>query len=173
VAEEVVGQPHGAERQAHRIANVAASRDGQLTTAAAEVDHQNCRRAEAQIRDQSKMDEAAFFEAGDDVYRPSGGRPHPFQKSLRVAGIAQGTGGDDADGIRAQTLRGAVEAAEDLHGFRHRLRGQEVGAEHTFAEARDFAVFVNGVEFPAAQPGDLEANRVRTDINRGENGHEV
>ena len=124
--QEFVRQPHGAERQAHSVANVSVPRNSQFATAAAEVDHEYGRRAEAQIRDQSEMDEAAFFEAGDDVDRPSGGRSHPLQKCLRVARIAQGAGGDDADRIRAQTLRSAVKAAENLDGFRHRFGRQKV-----------------------------------------------
>ena len=51
------------------------------------------------IGDQAEVNQAGFFDAGDDVELPSGGGADPFEKSLRVTGIAQCAGGDDADGV--------------------------------------------------------------------------
>lgn len=171
VAEKFISEPHCAQRQADSVADMPAPGNGKFTTATAEINHQNRGVAEAKVGDQAEVDQSALFQAGDNLDRPSRGRTHPFQKSLRVSGIAQGAGGDDANRIRSQSLGRAMEAAQHLDRFRHRRGRQEIGAKNAFPQTSDLAVFVNCVEAAAAQTGNLEADRVRTDINRGEDGH--
>jgi len=64
-----------------------------------------------------------------------------------------------------------MKPAQHLYGFGHRFGREKVRTEDAFAEARDFAVFMNAVEFSPAQAGNFQSNRVGADINRSEDGH--
>ncbi len=118
------------------------------------------------------MDEAAFFEAGDDLGLPSRGGAYPLEKGTTVAGIAQGSGGDNTDSIGSMILNSTVKALQHADGECHRLRIERAVSEYALAEARDLAVFVQGVQASADNLSDLQADGVGTNINRGKCGHE-
>src|ERR1700722_402423 len=171
MAKEFIGEADRSQRQADGITDVATLRDGEFATAAAEIDEQGRSAIQAGARDEPEVNEARFFYAGDDFDAPSGGRFHPFQKSLGVAGVAKGAGGDYADRVGDDLLRGAMEAAQDFDGFRHRFGSEKSGAEDAFAEAGDFAVFMERFEFAALQTRNFQADGVGADIDCGECGH--
>jgi len=117
------------------------------------------------------MNETSFFQAGDDFDLPAGGRAHPLQKGLRVTGVAQSAGGDNADWISDDLLRGAVKAAQDLDRLGHGLGSEETGSKDAFAEAGDLAIFVDGAKAAAHKASDLQSYGIGTDINRGKGRH--
>src|SRR6266481_5163545 len=43
--------------------------------------------------------------------------------------------------------------------------------EDTFSQPGDFAILMDNLESPATKPCNTEANRVRSDIDRGKDGH--
>ena len=88
------------------------------------------------------MNQARFFHTGDDFHFPPGGRPHPFEKCLGIAGIAQCAGGDHPYIVGNDLLRGAMEPAQNLHRLGHRLWSQEPRTEDSLAKTRDLAVLV-------------------------------
>ncbi len=86
-------------------------------------------------------------------------------------GHRAGRGGDDADRVGAEALGRAVKAAKDPYGLGHRFGRKEIRAEHAFAQASDFAILVNRVQFAASQASNFQADRVGADINGGKDGH--
>src|SRR5208282_1026642 len=94
------------------------------------------------------------------------------EKRLRIARVAQGAGGDHAHCVGDNLLRRAMKPAQNFHGFGHRFRREKSGAEDAFAQASDFAVFVDRAEASCLQSRNFKANGVRSDIDRGERGHE-
>ena len=134
VAEEFVGQTDRAQRQAHHVANVSAPGNRQLAASAAQIHHQRGRTIDAEIGDQSQMNEASFFQSRNDFDLPPCGRAHPLQKGLRIAGIAKCAGGDHAHWIGDHLLCGAVKAAQNLHRLSHRLGSEKAGTKNAFAQ---------------------------------------
>ena len=171
VAQKFVGETDRAQGQADGVANVSALGDGEFATAAAEIHHERGRAIDARTGDQAEVNQARFFHAGNDFNPPARSRAHPLEKRLRIAGVAQGAGGDHAHRVGDDLLRGAVEAAQHLHGFGHRLGSEESSAKHAFAEARDFAVFVQRAKASALQARNFQAHGVGADIDCGERGH--
>ena len=119
----------------------------------------------------AQVDEAAFFQSGDDFHFPAGRGAYPVEKRAAVARVAQGAGGDHAYPIGAVSLRSAVEAAQHAQRERHRLRIQRSVGENAFAQASHFAIFVQSFQPAAYDLGYLQPDRVRTDVNRGECWH--
>src|SRR5580698_1845052 len=117
------------------------------------------------------MDKASFFEAGDDFHFPSGGGADPFEEGLRIACIAQRAGGNDPDGVGTDVLHSTVKAAKHLYCTGDGFGRKKSAAEDGLAEPSDFAVFINLGESMAGETRDLEADRVRSDINRSERRH--
>ncbi len=52
----------------------------------------------------AKMNQAAFFQSGDDFYFPAGGVAHPIEESAAVLGVTQGAGGDNAHSFGGMCL---------------------------------------------------------------------
>jgi len=117
------------------------------------------------------VDEAAFFEAGDDFERPAGFGFDPGLKGGAVAGVAHGGGGDDASLVDSVGLDGALETLQGLDGLGHGLGRDEAGLEDAGAEAGDFAVFMQGAQLVGDDACDFEAAGVGTDVYGGEGGH--
>ena len=65
-----------------------------------------------------------------------------------------------------------MKTSQDFDRFAHRLGRKKVGTEHPFAQSGHFSIFMNGLEFPPAETGYFETNRVGTDVNGCEDGHE-
>ncbi len=171
--QEFLGQAHRSHRQAEHAADLAIDGEGQLATAAAQVDEQQPRDPDAGAGDHSKVDEPALFQAGDHLHPPAGDRAHPIDEGARVAGIAQRAGGDHAHEVHAVALAGAVKPAQHLDGVLHGVGIERSGAEDRFAQPRDLAVFVDHLQALAHQACDLQADRVGADVNRGECRHEI
>ena len=73
--------------------------------------------------------------------------------------------------VRHNLLRGAMETAKNLHCFCDGIGRKEARTEYSLAEARDFAVFVEGAEAPSLQACDFQPDGVGAVINRGKRGH--
>ncbi len=173
VAEEFIGETDRAQRQTHGVANVTTAGNRQFAASASQINHQRGRTIDTKVGDQSQVNQASFFQSGDDFDLPPGGRPNPLQKSLRIAGIAQCAGGDYAHWIGDYLLRGPMKAAQDLDGFSHRFGSEKAGTKDAFSQTRDFAVFVDGTKTSAREARDLQPNGIGTDINRGKGWHEA
>ena len=165
--QKFIGQAHRAQRQAHSVADMALAGNRQLTTAAAQVDHQRVGGANAETRNQAEVDQPRLFQSGDDFDFPPGGRAHPLQKSPRVARVAQGAGGHHANRVRAFVLYRPMEAPQRFDGIVDGLGGEESVAKDTVAQASDLAVFMNFDQPPPGEAGDFQADGVRSDIDRG------
>jgi hypothetical protein len=70
-------------------------------------------------------------------------------------------------------LRGAVKAAQHFYGVRNGFGSEKAGAEYSFAEPGNLAVLVNGAQPAARKAGNFQPDRIRTDVYRGERGHEI
>ena len=88
------------------------------------------------------MNEAAFFESGDNFDGPARGGLDPLREGGGVARVAHGAGSDDPDFICDMQLDGLVEALERLDGGGHRVRRDIAGLEDTFAEPSHFTIFM-------------------------------
>jgi hypothetical protein len=51
-----------------------------------------------------------------------------------------------------------MEAPQHLYRFGHGLGRQKAGTEYAFAQARDFAILMQGVKTSSLQTRDLEAD---------------
>ena len=144
-----------------------------VATAAAQVKEQRSLGLDrdACIRHHAKMDEAPFFEAGDDFDVPSGGAFYPVGEFARIACVAHGAGRDHAHLAYAKFIACPAETLQHFHRRGDRPRGERSVAERPFTEARDLAVFMQRVQPTAAQLRDLEADGVRPDIDRSEVRH--
>src|SRR5689334_7127258 len=89
VMQEVIGQADGAKRKTYSLANVALTRNRELATSAAKVNHQHGRGTHAQTGGNPEVNEAGFLEARDDFNSPSRGGAHPFEERARISGITQ------------------------------------------------------------------------------------
>ena len=94
----------------------------------------------------AEMNQAAFFQAGDDFQLPSGGGAHPVEESAAVAGVAQSAGSDDPHAIDCIGLDGTMKAPQHAQRQRHGLRVECAISEDALAQTRDLAVFVQGDE---------------------------
>ncbi len=171
VAQEFIGQPDRTQRKTDCVPNVSALRDGEFATAAPKIHHQRRKTIHARAGDQSQVNQARLFHARDDLHAPAGRRPHPFQECLRIARIPQGAGRHHAHAVGHDLLRGPVEAAQHFYRFCHGIGSQESGTKNTFAEARDFAVFVQGAQTARLQARNFQPHRVRADIDCRKCGH--
>ena len=154
---EGLGQAHRADGQADHVFDVSRDRDGQLATAAAEVDQQGAAAGDARIGEHAEMDEPAFFQSGDDFCFPAGGAADPIEESAAVARVTQGAGRDHAHAIGGVSLHSAVKSPQHLQGLRHGLRIERAIGKHTFAETRDLAVFVRVSADGRARPWQSSA----------------
>jgi hypothetical protein len=123
------------------------------------------------MRNQPEVDQARLFESGNNLNSPSRGGAHPFEKSLGISSVAQSGCRHNSHKISPKTLRGAMKSSQDLDRLAHRFRREEVGTKDTFSQSSDLAVFVDRLKLSTAEAGDLEANRVGTDVDGGEDGH--
>ncbi len=165
--QELIGQAHRAQRQAHGVANVALAGDGQLAASASQVDHERGGGAHSQAGHQAEVNQPCLFQSRDDFDFPTRRRAHPLQKGARVAGVAQGAGGDYAHGVRAFLLHRTMEAPQHLDRIVDGLGRQESGAKDAVAQTRDLAIFVNFDQTPSGKAGDFQTDGVRSDIDRG------
>src|SRR5579862_8636794 len=108
------------------------------------------------VRDETKVDQPRFFQARDDFDRPSCCRTDPLEESLRVSRVSKGCRRHNPNRVGPEPLYCAMESAQDFHGFRHRLRREEVAAKYAFAEASDLAIFMDCLKFSAAQSRDFQ-----------------
>src|SRR5580704_3445685 len=106
------------------------------------------------------MDEAAFFQAGDDLDFPSGGGAHPVEEGAAVAGVAESAGCHHAHPIGSMSLCRAMEPPQHSHGVCHGLRVEDAVGENALAQARNFAIFVKSFETAAHGFCDFESDRV-------------
>ncbi len=143
VGKEFAGQAHGSKRQAHRIPEMSVARKREFATAATEIDQQNAVSAQSAGRDNAQVNQASLFQSGNNFDRPARRGAHPLQKGAGIAGIAQGRRGHHPHRIRHAFLYGTMEAPQHPHRLRHRLRRKQSAAEDAFAQASDFAVFVD------------------------------
>src|SRR5579863_4044991 len=119
------------------------------------------------------MDQARFFEAGDNLNHPAGGGSHPFKEGLRIAGVAQCAGCDHADWVAYYLLCGPMKTAQHLDCFGHRLGREKPRTKHAFAQPSDLTIFVDRVKTAARKPSDFQSDGVGADINRGKGWHEA
>jgi IS5 family transposase len=121
VGEELLRQPYGAERQADHVADVATLGNRHLTASAAQVEEQHFGGRQVGVSQQAKVNQAAFFQAGNRLDFPSCGRAHPGDERGRVSRVAQSACGDHAHAVRSVFLDGAMKppkhADRRVHGF--------------------------------------------------------
>ena|SRR5438105_576945 len=158
--QELVSQTNCTERQTHCVTNMTFARYGQLTTAAAEVNHKNGRGSDTYTRNQAEMNESCLFQPRNNFHLPSRCRAYPLQKGSSVTSIAQGTGADHAHRIRAFLLHRAVKAPEHLDCVGHGFWGKQPCAEHAFAQACHLPIFVNLVQPSSGEARDFQTDRV-------------
>ena len=168
---ELLSETHGADGEADGFLDALALGEGDFTAAAAEVDEEDTAAGARLGADDAVVNEAAFFEAGDDLHLPAGFSFDPGLEGRAVAGVAHGGGGDDADAVSGMSLHGALKAFEGAEGGGHGFRGDEAGLEDAGAEARDLAVLVEGFELMGDDAGNLEPAGVGTDVDGGKGGH--
>src|SRR5271155_4288679 len=107
---EFTGQTHRPERQTDGVPKLSVAGESKFATAAAEIDEQNTMRAQATGGDYAEMNQARFFQPGNDFNGPARGRTNPLHKCSRIASIAQRRGCHHFYRIRATLLRRAMEA---------------------------------------------------------------
>src|SRR5581483_1640856 len=112
--EKFIGEADGAERQADGVPNVPLYRDGELATSAAKVDQQDRRCGDPLQGDNAEMNQAGFFQPGDDLDVPARGRSDPLQEGSRITRVSQGTGSDNPDKFSARFLHCTVKPAQHL-----------------------------------------------------------
>ena len=169
--QEFIGQAHRAQRQTHSVADMALAGNRQLTTAAAQVDHQRVGGANAETRNQAEVDQPRLLQSRNDFDFPPGSRAHPLQKSTRVTRIAQGAGSHGANCFCAFLLYRAMEAPQRLDGIVDGVGGEESVAKDAIAQSRDLAIFMNFNQPPPGEARDFQADGVRSDIDRGKSWH--
>ena len=98
---------------------------------------------------------------------------YPLQECLGVASVAHCAGCHDPHLIGPEPLCSPVKPAQNMHRVCHRFGCQKARAENAVAQARDLAIFVDGLEFAPAEPGDFQTNRIRTNIDGSEDRHEA
>ena len=172
VREELLGEPHRAEWKADRLLDALVLRERDLTTAAAEVEQQYAAASSGLGAHYADMNQAAFFQAGDDLHVPAGLGLDPGLKCGGIARIAHGRGGHDADAVDAVRLHRALKTLERAQCGRHGFRRDEPGVEDAAAEAGDFAVFCERFEPVRVHAGDLQSAGVGTDVDGGECRHD-
>jgi hypothetical protein len=64
-----------------------------------------------------------------------------------------------------------MESAQNLNRHGYCFRRKKTAAEYGFAQARDFAVFVNLDKAVFRESRDFQPNGVRSDINGGKGRH--
>src|SRR5580692_9910079 len=114
MAEEFVGESDRAQGKTDGFTNLTAGGDGQFAASSAQIHHQSRRIVDAQVGDEAQVNQASFFQAGNDFDRPAGRRAHPLDKCLRVAGVAQGAGGDHSDRVGDYLLGCAILSRTEL-----------------------------------------------------------
>src|SRR6185437_3962598 len=171
VQQKLLRQAHRAQRQAEHLADMSVFRDGDFATAAAQIEHQHVFVFDAQVREYSQMDQPSLFQSGNHFYLPADSGLYPLDERAGVFRIPQWAGADHAHLLRSKLLRSAIETSEDLDGMGHGVRSERVAAENRFAQARDFAVFVDDLQFAASKLRNLKSYGICADINCRKDGH--
>ena len=166
-----LGEPHRPDRQADHVVNVPVDGKRELTTAAPQIDEQRAAVRDASVGEDAKMDEAALFQSGDDLYLPAGSGAHPIEEGAAVFRVTQGAGSHHAHAVGSVVLGGPMKAPQHLHGLRHRLRVERPVGEDALPEARHLAVFVQGFQAAATGLRDLQPDGIRANVNRRECWH--
>src|SRR5215469_11521566 len=109
------------------------------------------------------MNQACFFEPGNNFNAPAGCRAHPFEECAGISGVAQCAGGDYTYGVCSGTLGSAMKSAQDLYRGGDCFGREKSAAEYGLAQACDLAIFVNFDQVMGGEAGDLEADGVRSD----------
>jgi hypothetical protein len=152
---------------------LAAAGNRELAASATQIHHQRGGAVHAQVGDETQMDEAGFFQAGNNFYFPTGSGSYPLQKRLGISRVSQRAGGDNPNRIGDHLLCGPMKPSQYLYRFGDRFGSKKAGTKYAFAQARHFTVFVNGAKPAPCQACDLQANGIGTDINRGKSRHEA
>src|SRR5580692_11767434 len=82
MAEEFVGETDRAQRKTDGFTNLPAGGDGQFAASAAKIHHQSRRIVDPQVGDEAQVNQASFFQAGNDFDRPAGRGAYPLDKCL-------------------------------------------------------------------------------------------
>ena len=172
VRQELLGETHGAERQARHLLDLPADRERELAAAAAEIDQQHAAGGEARPRHDAEVNQPSLLEPGDHLELPPRRRPHPILEGLGVLGLAHRARGEDPHRRDAVLLDLAMKALQGVDGGFHRLRLELPGAEDGLAETRHRAILVDGGELSGAREArDLQTDRVGSDVDRSKGGH--
>jgi hypothetical protein len=65
-----------------------------------------------------------------------------------------------------------MKAPKHLDRIRHGIGREEACAEHGLSQSRDFPILVNLPQAAAGQACDLQTNRIGTNVNSGQDGHD-
>lgn len=158
VGEELLGQPHGAERQADHVADVTALGNRHLTAAVPQVEEQHFGGRQVGMGQQAEVNQAAFFQAGNRLDFPSCGRAHPGDERGGVPRVAQGACGDHAHAVRSVFPHGAMKPPEHVDRGIHRFGREHAETEDGLAQPCDYTVLVNLLKSVVHHAGDLEAH---------------
>ena len=170
-AKELLLQADRAERQAHHLLDASLVGERDLAASTAEIDQHAASPRPRLQRDDAEMDQAAFFEAGDHLDLPAGGRLDPRRKGCGVAGVAHGAGGHHANLVHHVELHRLLETLECADGVRHRVGGDDPRLEDALAQAHNLAIFMQRLQMMLLHRCDLQPNGVGTDIDGGKRGH--
>src|SRR5579875_2036152 len=109
VAKKLLGEANGAQREADRFSDVPVLREGDFAASAAQIEQQHAPGRAGLAAGYAKMNQAAFFKAGDHFEAPSGFGLHPCLEGGGVARVAQGRGSHNADPVYAVRLHCALK----------------------------------------------------------------
>ena len=169
---EFLGQANRAQRQAHCFLNAFALRERDLATPAADVDQQ-ASALRPRFPHHSAVDEARLFQTGDDLYFPTSFGFDPGQKSLGIAGIAQGRSGYGANPVGAMHFDRAIETLQRHQGAAHRFRRDHAGFKDARSQPRHLAVLMEHFQLVLLDSRDFQSAGVGTNVNRCVRLHRV
>ena len=98
------------------------------------------------------------------TFRPGLGL-YPREKSQRIAGVAQGRGGNRSHVVAAVQFDRAIETFECHQGCSPSLGQYTTGFEHTVAQSRDFAILMEHFELMLLDSRDFQSAGVGTNVN--------
>ena len=167
VAGEVAArEADGAELEAAGVEDLALAADDQLGRAAADVAHEGLAVVHRHGLQHAEVDEAGLLEPRDHL-DVDADLARPLDEHGPVLGLADGRGGHGAHG-RAVDRRHLAEAGQRLDATRHRRRGEPLHVARRRPEAHHLLLALDDLDAVLVDPGNDEVDRVRADVDRGE-----
>ena len=163
-------EAHAAHVQALQLPRFQSDPDDAFRGAAADVHHQPGRRRRRQTVRDAEVDQPRFLAPGHHLDREAQRRLGPGQELLRVLRDAQRVGADRAHRVDRHSAQAFAELAQCvqaalLGGFVQALVGAQPGAD-----AHRLAQRIERVDLLSDDPGDLQVEAVRTEVDSRQGG---